>query len=488
MFPNTLRAVIAFQKQSVQMVFSPKHALDDFHRKVKEVWNIPKKDYYLLVNGNHEDIPTESWPVLSSIRVIIKGPIGGEKQQKPRIKVHLKIDGTPHVYVLEIREDAILEDVNDMITDVLGNVARAGLYQENAILDIADSVKEWMTVTGSKSEIALKPDVNFKGDEIFEQIPVMETVYDGVSHWVRNTPYWKKITEDHHEIRFDAWKLNKPSQDWEEGTYEIVVEDETSSEEEEHEELSPLSPTVEPPTVTLSPPEPPEETLTSEEHKQTHTSLPCSPTGNETSTPEEHSSTTQPSESSAGNLNITIQLRGEDFQISCSSNEEMWSQLKRRAIVRGALYLTTDDGETVVFGDLINNGHYRARYVNPKVYDRIAKDEYEKCKTDIYVEWEGKREKFRFISNWDFWQELKSFTGLSCFFKCQYEDGSPTDGWIQDGVYHLLPDGRLISPNPAPGNQNWKHRPGIQTSLNSQESEHPRNSPPSDRRKRNQVG
>jgi hypothetical protein len=45
--PNTLRAIITFEKQSVQMFFSPEHALDDFRRKVKELWNIPVGQFYL---------------------------------------------------------------------------------------------------------------------------------------------------------------------------------------------------------------------------------------------------------------------------------------------------------------------------------------------------------------------------------------------------------------------------------------------------------
>jgi hypothetical protein len=41
--PDTLRAIIMFEKQSVQMFFSPENALEDFRRKVKELWNIPRK-------------------------------------------------------------------------------------------------------------------------------------------------------------------------------------------------------------------------------------------------------------------------------------------------------------------------------------------------------------------------------------------------------------------------------------------------------------
>jgi hypothetical protein len=62
------------------MFFSPENAHADFHRKVKELWNIPKKSYYLLINGKHENISVTSWPTLSSIQVRIKGLLGGGKQ------------------------------------------------------------------------------------------------------------------------------------------------------------------------------------------------------------------------------------------------------------------------------------------------------------------------------------------------------------------------------------------------------------------------
>jgi hypothetical protein len=39
------------------MFFSPKNALADFQRKVKELWNIPKKHYYLSINGIQESRP-----------------------------------------------------------------------------------------------------------------------------------------------------------------------------------------------------------------------------------------------------------------------------------------------------------------------------------------------------------------------------------------------------------------------------------------------
>jgi hypothetical protein len=59
------------------MLFSPENALDDFHRKVKELWNIPAKRFYLLINGVHEEIPITKWASCTSVRVCIKGLLGG---------------------------------------------------------------------------------------------------------------------------------------------------------------------------------------------------------------------------------------------------------------------------------------------------------------------------------------------------------------------------------------------------------------------------
>jgi hypothetical protein len=228
---DTLPAIISFGKHSVQMFFFPEQALDDFRRKVKELWNIPPKMYYLLINGKHESWSAQDWPAQSLVHVCLRGLLGG---MKPRIKVHLKVDDLPKIYAFEIRDDALLGDLNEMIADIFGNVARAGLYQNNALLDIADNLRDWLSNTGGKSEIALKETINFAGDEIIEEIPVMEVIYDDESHWVRDTPDWKKIIEEKFNLCSDPWKLNKASQDWEEGTFQLIPEcDDESSESSE---------------------------------------------------------------------------------------------------------------------------------------------------------------------------------------------------------------------------------------------------------------
>jgi hypothetical protein len=62
------------------MVFSSETALEDFHRKVKELWNIPRKQYYLKINGIHEDIPIKAWPGNVLVKVEIKGLLGGGRK------------------------------------------------------------------------------------------------------------------------------------------------------------------------------------------------------------------------------------------------------------------------------------------------------------------------------------------------------------------------------------------------------------------------
>jgi hypothetical protein len=75
--PSTRQAIITFERQSVQMFFSPEHALEDFRRKVKELWNIPRNHYYLKVNGIHEDAIPQIWKDNTTVRVEIKGLLGG---------------------------------------------------------------------------------------------------------------------------------------------------------------------------------------------------------------------------------------------------------------------------------------------------------------------------------------------------------------------------------------------------------------------------
>jgi hypothetical protein len=102
------------------MLFSPENALEDFRRKVKEHWNIPRKQYYLKIDGIHEDILTTKWTQNTTVRVEIRGLRGGTKPEEGRIKVHLKVDADPKIYAFTMKEEVTVEEVSDLVRDVFG--------------------------------------------------------------------------------------------------------------------------------------------------------------------------------------------------------------------------------------------------------------------------------------------------------------------------------------------------------------------------------
>jgi hypothetical protein len=221
--PATLRAIITFERQSVQMFFSPDHALEDFRRKVKELWNIPMNHYFLKINGMHEDVTPQIWGDNTTVRVEIKGLLGGTKPPPDRIKIHLKIDEDPKIYAFTMKADSTLEEVSDLVSDVFGRSAKAALFQGNAQLDLADSLRDWITSTRSKSEITLGADIDFKGDETIERLPIMETTFEGKIRWIKNDSEWRKMVEESHGLEGTLWSLDKPSQTWEDGAFNIIL-------------------------------------------------------------------------------------------------------------------------------------------------------------------------------------------------------------------------------------------------------------------------
>jgi hypothetical protein len=124
----------------------------------------------------------------------------------------------------------------------------------------------------------------------------------------------------------------------------------------------------------------------------------------------------------------------------------MWRQLKQKTTVRGLLYLTTDEGEKVTFENITDGSHHKARYIDQKIYDRIARKEHENSKTSIFIDWEGEHKEIRFSSNWDLWQGLRRLTGTNRHFVLQFEDATQIGDWVEGGTYRLLPDGRLLAP------------------------------------------
>jgi hypothetical protein len=92
--PDTLRAIITFGRQSVQMSFSPENAIAHFRRKVEEIWGIPRNVYWLSMNGKHETLIT-SWPQRSTVEIHIRGPAGGFTGAVPDEDTNETDDGTP---------------------------------------------------------------------------------------------------------------------------------------------------------------------------------------------------------------------------------------------------------------------------------------------------------------------------------------------------------------------------------------------------------
>jgi hypothetical protein len=136
--PNTLRAIITFKRQSVQMFFSPENAIAYFQRKVKELWNIPKKNYYLLFNGSHESKTPKAWPEVTAIQVKIKGLKGGGRTgtltliidgEECRCKTNRSFRQAAEDRDLEIRSDFLIsieDGVFIYIDDKIGDHFEAG--------------------------------------------------------------------------------------------------------------------------------------------------------------------------------------------------------------------------------------------------------------------------------------------------------------------------------------------------------------------------
>jgi hypothetical protein len=71
-------AIITFGRQSRQIFLEAHNAIQRLVQKIKEIWNIPRKLYWLLVNGKHESLVT-SWPRVSTIQIKIKGLAGYDR-------------------------------------------------------------------------------------------------------------------------------------------------------------------------------------------------------------------------------------------------------------------------------------------------------------------------------------------------------------------------------------------------------------------------
>jgi hypothetical protein len=74
-------ALISWGGQSRQIFFKDTQAIETLTKKIKEFWGIPRKFYWLSVNGKHEST-ISSWPQNSTVEIHIRGPAGAVTAQR----------------------------------------------------------------------------------------------------------------------------------------------------------------------------------------------------------------------------------------------------------------------------------------------------------------------------------------------------------------------------------------------------------------------
>jgi hypothetical protein len=72
---DTKSALVSWNGQTKQMFFNPDHAIEELTSQIKNHWGIPRKVYWLQINGNHES-QVQCWPKESSVVVKVTG-LGG---------------------------------------------------------------------------------------------------------------------------------------------------------------------------------------------------------------------------------------------------------------------------------------------------------------------------------------------------------------------------------------------------------------------------
>jgi hypothetical protein len=68
-------AVILWGRQVKQIFFDEVRAISVLVQRIKEIWGIPRKIYWLKINGKHESLVC-TWPQNSIVEIQIKGPAG----------------------------------------------------------------------------------------------------------------------------------------------------------------------------------------------------------------------------------------------------------------------------------------------------------------------------------------------------------------------------------------------------------------------------
>jgi hypothetical protein len=71
-------AEIKWNNWTTHAFFREEKLEEDIRKRIKDVWGLKKKFVYLIINGHGYGYIPESWPLVSSIRVVIKAPGGAE--------------------------------------------------------------------------------------------------------------------------------------------------------------------------------------------------------------------------------------------------------------------------------------------------------------------------------------------------------------------------------------------------------------------------
>jgi hypothetical protein len=73
-----LETKICWNDWGIQAFFRPDSLERDIRRRITEAWGLKKKNVYLIVNGHGSGYSPEKWPLISNIRVVVKGSGGAE--------------------------------------------------------------------------------------------------------------------------------------------------------------------------------------------------------------------------------------------------------------------------------------------------------------------------------------------------------------------------------------------------------------------------
>jgi hypothetical protein len=65
-------AIIKWNNWEMQAFFRESTLETDIRNRVKEAWGLKKKFVYLIVNGHGSGYAPQSWPIISSIRMVVK--------------------------------------------------------------------------------------------------------------------------------------------------------------------------------------------------------------------------------------------------------------------------------------------------------------------------------------------------------------------------------------------------------------------------------